>query len=60
MQVVSSKLSGISSKMVYKYTILKYTYCEALWRHGGVLVHYKSNVQWTGNTREAEYSPIEK
>ena len=55
MQVVSSKLSGISSKMVYKYT-----YCEALWRHGGVLVQYKSNIQWTGNTREAEYSPIEK
>ena len=53
MNCVSSKLSGISSKMVYQYTFV-----EALWEHGCVLVQYKSNISWTGNARDAEWSPL--
>ena len=53
MHVVSSKLKGINSKMVYKYS-----YQESLHSHGNVLVQYKKNIQWRGNAREAEYSPI--
>ena len=56
MKVVSNNsLIGISSKMVYKYS-----YSEALPDHGNVLVQYKSNIQWTGNAREAEYSPLRR
>lgn len=53
MNCVSSKLSGISSKMVYQYS-----YDESLWEHGCVLVQYKSNISWTGNARDAEWSPL--
>ena len=53
MNVVSSTLQGISSKMVYQYS-----YVETLPEHGCVLVQYKSNISWKGNAREAEYSPI--
>ena len=53
MHVVSSKLKGINSKMVYKYS-----YVESLHSHGNVLVQYKSNIQWRGSAREAEWSPI--
>ena len=53
MNVVSSSLKGISSKMAYQYL-----YDENLPEHGGVLVQYKSNISWTGNAREAEWSPI--
>eukprot|EP00966_Prymnesium_polylepis_P093968 2175419-Prymnesium_polylepis.1 len=49
MQVVTNNsLSGISSK---------YSYCEALPHHGAVLVQYKNNIQWTGDAKEADYSP---
>ena len=53
MNCVSSKLRGISSKMVYQYK-----YDESLWDHGCVLVQYKSNISWTGNARDAEWSPL--
>ena len=53
MNVMSSTLQGISSKMVYQYS-----YVETLPEHGCVLVQYKSNISWKGNAREAEYSPI--
>ena len=53
MNVVSSTLKGISSKMVYQYT-----YDEQLWQHGCVLVQYKSNISWKGSARDAEWSPI--
>ena len=53
MNCVSSKLRGISSKMVYQYS-----YDESLWEHGCVLVQYKSNISWTGNARDAEWSPL--
>ena len=53
MNVVSSSLKGISSKMVYQYS-----YDEHLPEHGCVLVQYKNNISWKGNAREAEWSPI--
>ena len=53
MNCVSSKLSGISSKMVYQYS-----YDSTFWEHGGVRVQYKSNISWRGNSRDAEWSPI--
>ena len=53
MNVVSSGLKGISSKMVYQYT-----YDANLWEHGCVLVQYKSNIAWKGTARDAEWSPI--
>ena len=53
MNVVSSSLKGISSKMAYQYL-----YDESLPEHGCVLVQYKSNISWQGNSREAEWSPI--
>ena len=55
MKVVSSKLSGISSKMVYRYK-----HEEKLWSHGCVLVQYKSDISWTGNDKDAEWSPIKQ
>eukprot|EP00966_Prymnesium_polylepis_P254277 5876523-Prymnesium_polylepis.1 len=33
--------------------VYRYKYCEELLEHGGVLVQYKSNIQWMGNCREA-------
>ena len=53
MNVVSSSLKGISSKMAYQYV-----YDESRTEHGCVLVQYKTNISWQGNAREAEWSPI--
>ena len=53
MNIASSTFKGITSKMVYQYT-----YDENLWEHGCVLVQYKSNINWKGSSREAEWSPI--
>ena len=55
MHCVSSKLSGISSKMVYRYS-----HDSVLWEHGCVRVQYKSNISWQGNSRDAEWSPISR
>jgi hypothetical protein len=55
MNCVSTKLSGISSKMVYRYS-----YDKNLWDHGCVCVQYKSNISWKGNARDAEWSPISR
>ena len=53
MNVMSSTLSRIGSKMCYQYS-----YDEHFWEYGCVLVQYKSNIAWKGNAREAEWSPI--
>ena len=53
MNVVSSSLKGISTKMVYRYT-----YDPELVEHGCVCVQYKTNISWKGDAREAEWSPI--
>lgn len=55
MKCVSSKLTGISSKMVYRYS-----HAPTLWSHGCVLVQYKSHISWEGSNREAEWSPIQQ
>ena len=55
MNVVSSSLKGISTKMVYRYT-----YDPELVEHGCVCVQYKTNISWKGNAREAEWSPISR
>lgn len=51
--VVSKKLKGVTTKRVYRYT-----YDEKLWKHGCVLVQYKENIAFKGNSVEAEWAPI--
>ena len=53
MKVVSTSLKGISSKMAYQYV-----HEPKLPEHGCVLVQYKSNISWTGNSRDAEGGPL--
>lgn len=53
LNVISSKLKGITAKKVFRYS-----YSEDVWQHGCVLMQYKDNIGFKGTSKEAEWSPI--